>query len=377
MYGTLFTSPKQGGILQSSGFLDLKSLMSLSRTAKAHALDELSLILLIENELTRHHQVSTTEEAIDLWKKVYRNSILKNHWLLDHRTPLEYSMLPASDILSEAVCYEVMLAKMMRTIPESRRLKVVTSQNQYARTVLHSAACSGNHDSIRVVLSLLPESQRFMAVNQQCLDRRTVLQYAARSGNLESIKTLIAFYPESEHLRIVRMQDMDGYTMMHRAVLSGKIEAVTFILGLLPSESHRLQVLEMQEENGKTVLHCAIVSGNTVEMVRYILTLYPESKRLQAVSVKDRDERTAIHLAAHLGKFDSIKAVLELLPESQRLLAVAIQGPDRSGRTVKHLAQYIGSNEGGTNNKRSHSDTQHGDVDIEQQEAKRQRSEVD
>ncbi len=32
----LFTSPMQGGILQSSGFLDLKSLVSLSRTAKVN-----------------------------------------------------------------------------------------------------------------------------------------------------------------------------------------------------------------------------------------------------------------------------------------------------------------------------------------------------
>ncbi len=54
---TLFVSPKQGDILQSSVFLDLNSLMSLSRTCKAHAFDELSLIQLIENEITRNHQV--------------------------------------------------------------------------------------------------------------------------------------------------------------------------------------------------------------------------------------------------------------------------------------------------------------------------------
>ncbi len=76
---TLFVSPKQGGILQSSGFLDLKSLCALNRTAKSNMIDELSIILLIENELTRSHNVQTVEEAMALWKNVYScsNSLLK------------------------------------------------------------------------------------------------------------------------------------------------------------------------------------------------------------------------------------------------------------------------------------------------------------
>ncbi len=67
---TLFVSPKRGGILQSSGFLNLKSLMALGQTCKANAFDELSLILLIENEITRHHGVKTMQEAIAFWRKV-------------------------------------------------------------------------------------------------------------------------------------------------------------------------------------------------------------------------------------------------------------------------------------------------------------------
>ncbi len=57
--------------MQSSGFLDLRSLVALSRTCKAHAYDELSLIIFIENELTRNHGVQTMEDAID-----YLNSLL-------------------------------------------------------------------------------------------------------------------------------------------------------------------------------------------------------------------------------------------------------------------------------------------------------------
>ena len=74
----LFAPPKQGGIVQSSGFLDLQSLMALGQTCKAHALDELSLIMFIENELTRNHRVQTMEEAIALLRKAYDRSCTKD-----------------------------------------------------------------------------------------------------------------------------------------------------------------------------------------------------------------------------------------------------------------------------------------------------------
>ena len=69
-YPTLFAAPKQCGILQSSGYLDLGCLMALSLTAKANALDELSLIQLIEHEITRNRRVRTIDEAVALWRDV-------------------------------------------------------------------------------------------------------------------------------------------------------------------------------------------------------------------------------------------------------------------------------------------------------------------
>ncbi len=66
----LFFAPKHGGILQSSCFLDLQSLMALCQTCKAHAFDELSFIRYIEHELTRDHDVHTSE-AIDFLKLVW------------------------------------------------------------------------------------------------------------------------------------------------------------------------------------------------------------------------------------------------------------------------------------------------------------------
>ncbi len=74
----IFSAPKRGGIVQSSGLLDLKSLMALNRTCKTNMIDELSLILLIENEITRNHGVETMEEAIEFWQEVCsENPLLK------------------------------------------------------------------------------------------------------------------------------------------------------------------------------------------------------------------------------------------------------------------------------------------------------------
>ncbi len=79
----LFISPKRGGILQSSGFLDLKSLVALGQTAKSNVLDELSFIIFIESELTRHHNIKTMKEAITLLEKVFAS--LVRPWLTrDH-----------------------------------------------------------------------------------------------------------------------------------------------------------------------------------------------------------------------------------------------------------------------------------------------------
>ncbi len=81
MYHTIFAAPKQGGILQSSGFLDLRGLIALSRTAKAHAFDELSLIMLIENEITRRHAARTMEKAITFLRYLYCERPLLRQWL--------------------------------------------------------------------------------------------------------------------------------------------------------------------------------------------------------------------------------------------------------------------------------------------------------
>ncbi len=115
----LFAPAKQGGILQSSGFLDLESLMALGQTCKAHAFDELSLIQLIENELTRNrHGVQSMEEAIELWRKVCRGDPLLRRWLKRDCTTAESTsiMIVTREMLRAAVSYDVMLAKMLQRV---------------------------------------------------------------------------------------------------------------------------------------------------------------------------------------------------------------------------------------------------------------------
>ena len=254
----LFVSPRQGGILQSSGFLDLPSLMSLSRTCKAHALDELSLIQLIENEITRNHKCHTMEEAIYLLRRVYRVSQLKR-WLernVGHQhAKSTISIIVRRDMLSVAVRYEVMFTKMLRAIPEYERLPMMRERTRYGGTLLHAAARWGNVVSIQLILALYPsESERLKAVSMQdTYARRTVLHYVAQSGSFECFEAILALYPESQLLSALSMRDRYGGSVLRRAAQANNIEMIQTILSLYP-ESERQPVLDQKAHNGLTVL---------------------------------------------------------------------------------------------------------------------------
>ncbi len=84
-------------------------------------MDELSLIVLIENEITRDHRIQTKEDAIALWKRVRSScSSLLKPWLDRNCTATAATAVNVTrDMLVEAASYEVMFAKMLRTIPQS------------------------------------------------------------------------------------------------------------------------------------------------------------------------------------------------------------------------------------------------------------------
>ncbi len=207
--------------MQSSGFLDLKSLMALGQTCKAHALDGQSLILLIENEATRHHGVETMDEVIEFWRKTNRIE-----------------------------CIKVILALYP---DEAERLQAVKGRDTFRWTVLHYAASSGNPDLIQLILALYPESERLQSLNMKNNDDWTVLHCVAYSGDLVCIKIILSLYPESELLQAVNTQNRRGGTVLHCVAESNKVESIRALVSLYP-EPERLQALNMTNRNGDTVL---------------------------------------------------------------------------------------------------------------------------
>ncbi len=249
----LFLAPKQGGILQSSCLLDLSSLMALGQTCKANTIDEQSIILLIENEITRHHGVKTMQQAIDFWRKVFRDDRLKRWLKRDGDTTGLIKV--TQEMLSTAVTYEVMLSKMLRTVP-----------TQLGRLQLVSRKCEWTGE--------------------------IVLHCAAYSGNLQSLETILAVYPEAERLRAVNVQDDDGWIALHCAAQSGNFESIQTILDVYP-ESERVQALIVANSFGETVLHC-VAASNNVEFIKSVLSFYPESQCIQALNTQNAYRETVL-----------------------------------------------------------------------------------
>ncbi len=306
----LFVSPKRGGIMQSSGFLDLKSLMALNRTCKANAFDELSLIMLIENEITRHHGVKTMEEATVFWREICHNYVLLKRWLNRDcgRSRTAGWIKVTKFMLTDALPYEVMLSKMLRTTPtQSERLQQVSERDPFERTLLHRAALAGNAESIKTLLALCTESEGLKTTSMQDRNGWTALHCAAYSDNPELMKLILANYPESERLQAVSVTDNSGWTLLHCAVWSGNRESIETILALYPE---RLQGLDMPDRNGDTVLHW-VTRANKVESTKVVFSLYPESERLQVLNKQNDKKKTPLELMSE----KTHKAIMEWLSE--------------------------------------------------------------
>ncbi len=232
----LFAPPKQGGILQSSGFLDLTSLIALSQTAKAHAFDELSLILYIENEVILDHQVRTREDAIRFLELACRRFV---GWLRDGWCTRDVAHYATE------FGYFVMFSKMLSTATDWGEVYAIL---YYAlrtnNTVLRNVA-GAKPESLRLILNAFPESQHWQFVSMKDRHGNTVLDYTARYGRPESIQFILSIYPESERLTALCKRDEKGRTALHY-VADSLPDSVRCILTQL-TESHRLQVVSMQD----------------------------------------------------------------------------------------------------------------------------------
>ncbi len=238
--------------------------MAQSQTCKAHAIDELSLIMLIENEVTKKHKCHTMEEAIASWKTLYRHPSLKSGLGRDR---VVGSIVITRNMLSEAVSYDVMLAKMLQTIPKSKRLEIVSEQDGYGWALLHIAVCESNVVSVTHILSIYPESLHIQAVSMKDSFGMTVLHQAAVSSNPSIlIKMLLNLYPETEYFQAVNARDKRGNTVLHRAIWS--IDLLKCILSLLP-ENQRNQIVSEKDRKGRSPLHLASEMHNLCSIWKY------------------------------------------------------------------------------------------------------------
>lgn len=352
----LFVSPSRGGILQSSGFLDLKSLIALSRTSKEHAIDESSVILLIENELSRNHGATTFHEAMNYYWRAHAWHRMKN-WLERESS----SMVPDADTLVRAGHFEVALAKMLRAFPKSQHLKALHMVNEYGYTVLHTAARASNCDSIKLIMALYTDSAHRQALHalsdvqhtvsydkdpgfqrSELLDLRdyggyAVLHYAHQSWNLDTIRYILELHTESQLLNVLAMQDRKQKTILHYAAYAYCHQAVELFLLLLHScpTSQYAQLLSMRDNDGNTVLHCAI-PWNSFETIRHMIELSPESQRLTIVEMTGASGDTVLHCTALWGHYEATKYIFELYPESQRLNVARMVNDN--GESVFHRA---------------------------------------
>ncbi len=284
---TLFGPPKQGGILQSSGFLDLQSLMALSRTCRASMIDELSLTVFIENEVSRYHGVRTMEEAIAFCRMVYRRPLLRQ-WFKRGYERIQVSR----EMLSNAKRYEVMIAQMLQAVPMEEQYQLVSKVSGFdCRTLLHEVVQSGHPLSIKTVLALFPGSELWKALDLKDNNGWTALYCAMISNRAQYVLPLL---PESERLEVLcTVYYPNSFTLLHYAAYSGHVEAIETVLKLYP-ESERLQALNMTTYSGATVLHMIASYSDNVECIKGILSLLPVSQWRQVLNKENSDGETVL-----------------------------------------------------------------------------------
>ncbi len=130
--------------------------------------------------------------------------------------------------------------------------------------MLHFAARSGNHESIKPILSLYPESERVHVVKADSYFG-TALHFAAQSGNFESIETILSLYPESERLHALSATvRLSGKTVLSYVAASNNIEGIKAVLSLYP-ESQRLLVVGKLNGGGRTML--SFMNENTRDSI--------------------------------------------------------------------------------------------------------------
>ena len=170
------------------------------------------------------------------------------------------------------------LAKIGDVVALRERLSVrpreLNKKSSMGMTPLHGAAWNGNHDCIRLLLSLGADA------NIEDIDGDTPLSWACSHGNLTCVKELIA----NRSTNVVT-KNKDGNTCFHWAAIRGHNTVLTCLLDILGDK-----ILTMKNKEMNTPLHLAAQYGHT-----HTISLLKE-KHNADMTCKNKEGKTAEEL---------------------------------------------------------------------------------
>jgi len=197
-------------------------------------------------------------------------------------------------------------------------------------TLLHSAAQSGNIDTIEVILSLGCD------LDSRKSDGATPLMVAAINGRPQAFRYLISKGADPS------LKDNDRWSLLHYAAEGGNVEIIEKLLSLGLD-------LESRNNNGSTPLMIAAMNGRP-EAFRFLVSKGADP------SLKDNYGWSLLHYAAQGGNVEIIEKLLSFGLDinskesdgSTPLMAAAIQGRPQAFEylTSKGADPSLKNNEG-------------------------------
>ncbi|XP_046691390.1 transient receptor potential cation channel, subfamily N, member 1 [Silurus meridionalis] len=208
----------------------------------------------------------------------------------------------------------------LRTSADVSDIPVTTAADEeedFCFTPLHLAAQSGQTDVVRLLLS-----RSSSLLHQQDHLDRTCLHLASAQGHVETVRVLLCHGAEVNHT------DKFGYTPLHFAAQRGHENVVRLLLS-------STGVLDEAKTNPEcfTPLHLAAQSGQT-DVVRLLL-----SRSRSLLHQQDHLDRTCLHLASAQGHVETVRVLL--------CHSAEVNHTDKFGYTPLHFAAQRGhENEG-------------------------------
>ena len=216
------------------------------------------------------------------------------------RTLLHYACTSATDRSS----------KIKYLLDNSQEL--VHACDNHCATPLFYAVLYEHIDTIARLINAGSKAE--LSVNAKARNDVTPLHLAACSGNVETIKLLL------NNGANINITDDDGNTALHLAAKRGRANAISV---LLESGSD----VNKAGRRGNTALHMAIQQGHT-PCVQELL----KHRRVNAMQ-RNREQNTPLQVCAYMNRQECLRVLLMYREVSEDMNAV-----DRYGNTALHYA---------------------------------------